>query len=414
VLGGEPGARLAERLSIPVSSDTLLRLVRRTEHSNPGPAVRVLGVDDWAWRRGQRYGTILCDLERGRVLGLLPDREAATLAAWLRDHPGVEIAARDRAGAYADGIRQGAPKALQVADRWHLLRNCSDALQHVLDRHRGAFGRAATAIAPALTTGAPPPEPKRLTKGEARQQQRQADRDSRFKLVADLAAAGLGVRAIVRETGLSRNTVRRWIRDGAAPTWRKGERGRITDPFLPYLRQRLAEGVGNATQLCREIKDLGYRGQVIALRAAVARLKGARARPKLSCEPVWRRPTPRQTARALLSDAAAAERDQRFYDALLEFVPEIGRAVDEAKAFVALVRERNREALEPWIEAAKGGPLAGFAEGLRRDHTAVAAALVHPWSTGPVEGQITRLKLIKRQMFGRANFDLLRARVLAA
>ena len=147
VLGGQAGARLAERLSLPVSPDTLLRLVRSPTDNPDERGPRVLGVDDWAWRRGQRYGTILCDLEKGRVVDLLHDREAQTLAAWLRDHPGVEIVARDRAGAYADAVRRGAPHAVQVADRWHLLRNCTDALQQALDCHRSAFGRAAKAIA---------------------------------------------------------------------------------------------------------------------------------------------------------------------------------------------------------------------------------------------------------------------------
>jgi transposase len=413
-LGGEAGARLAERLSLPVSAATLLRLVRGRRGGQSRKAPRVLGVDDWAWRRGQRYGTIVCDLERRKVVDLLPDREATTLAAWLRDHPGIEIVARDRAGAYADGVRQGAPQAIQVADRWHLLRNCSDALLQVLDRHRGAFGRVANGVAHEAKDVGLSPEIRPATKAEEQRRKRQADRDTRFNTVTDLARAGLGVRAIVRETGLARNTVRRWMRSGAAPNWRKGERDRITDPFLPYLQQRLSEGMGNATQLWREIRHRGFRGQVITVRAAVAKLKGGPSHPKRSPAPVWRRPTPRRTARALLSDATATEMDQRFYDALLEAAPDVRRAVDEARAFVGLVRERNRDALEPWLKSARGGPLSGFVEGLRRDLPAVVAALVHPWSTGPVEGQITRLKLIKRQMFGRANLDLLRARVLAA
>jgi transposase len=412
VLGGQAGARLAERLGLPVSADTLLRLVRTATGTVRKRGPRVLGVDDWAWRRGQRYGTILCDLEKGRVVDLLRDREAHTLAAWLREHPGVAIVARDRAGAYADAVRQGAPHALQVADRWHLLRNCTDALRQVLDCHRGAFGRAANAITDGAAAA---PEVRPATKADVGRQMRHADREARFKTVAEFARAGLGVRAIMRRTGLSRNTVRRWMRSDTAPTWRKSARSRITDPFRPYLEQRLSEGMANATQLWREIKERGYRGQVVTVRAAVAKLRSGAARlTRRETQSGWRRPTPRQTARALLSDAPATGMDKRFHDALLRAVPALRRAVDEARAFVTLVRERRAAAFDPWLKAAQGGSLAGFAEGLRRDYAAVAAALDQPWSTGPVEGQITRLKLIKRQGYGRAGFDLLRARVLAA
>jgi len=119
VLGGEPGSRLATRLSMPVSGDTLLRLVQSTE-PEPPHSPQVVGIDDWAWRRGQRYGTIVCDLERERMIDLLPDRSAEAVASWLRRHPGVEVVARDHAGVYAEGVHQGAPEAKQVADRWRV------------------------------------------------------------------------------------------------------------------------------------------------------------------------------------------------------------------------------------------------------------------------------------------------------
>lgn len=415
VLGGEAGARLASRLGVPISPDTLLRLVRSHAAADAIRTPRVLGIDDWAWRRGQRYGTILCDLEQGSVIDLLPDREAASLSDWLQRHPGVEVVARDRAGAYADGVRRGAPEAIQVADRWHLLCNGSETLLQVLDRHRGMLSQVARAVVSEAAAANPPPDPRPPTKAQQRRHLGQVERDARFRGVAALARDDQGIRAIVRETGLARNTVRRWLRAGAAPTWRKGKRARITDPFVPYLVQRLGEGERNATRLWRELQASGFSGGVVSVRSCVAALRGGGpARVRSAPGPVWRRPSPRRTARLLLSDGERSELDKRFLDTLVAAVPEIGRAVEEVHAFTMIVRERDQAGLGPWLERCRDGPLSGWVEGLTRDRAAVEAALELPWSTGPVEGQISRLKMLKRTMYGRAKLDLLRARVLAA
>jgi transposase len=411
-LGGRPGARLAARLAIPASRDTFLRLVRADATTVTAPtSPRVLGVDDFAFRRGHRYGTILVDLERGKILDLLPDRESATFAAWLRARPGIEIIARDRGGAYADGARAGAPHATQVADRWHLLRNGSEALQQVLERHSAAFRRAAQAIR-AEAAATPPPAPQPPTKLEAHQRARQAERDARFAEVARLAQEGLGIKAIRRATGLSRNTVRRWLARTAPPDWRKGERVSIIAPHVPYLRERIAEGCRNATQLWRELHQQGFPGQVILVRAWVRRLEAEAPAPSSRLAvPVWRQPTSRAAARLLLTDAKRAELDTKFLTALCAD-PVIGAAVQQAQAFVAMVREKDAARLEPWLEGARGGPLGGFAEGLRRDRAAVEAALRLPWSTSPVEGRIAKLKLVKRSMYGRGKLDLLQRRLV--
>jgi transposase len=426
-LGGNPGAHLATRTGMPIGSTTLLRRLRETD-LEPPTAPRVLGVDDWAWRKGSHYGTILCDLERGRRIDLLPDRKGETLAAWLKDHPSVEIIVRDRAGAYADGARQGAPQAIQVADRRHLLRNGGDALRGVLDHHHRHLDQAAQIAAtvpvePAANDNVPdadsgqeaePP----VTRAEHRSLDARQRREARFAEAVRLREQGMTIRGIARALGVERKTVRRWLRAGHAPTWRHADRGRsMLDPFREYLETRWAAGYRNGTGLWREIRERGFAGQSGVVRQWAARRRrqdppAVRATPVKP--PKAQPPTARQAARLLMSEPDKLdEGDRRFVTALLDLSPPIAQAVDLAKAFSTMIKEGLADQLDDWITVAENGGFKHFANRLRQDRDAVHAALTMPWSTGPVEGQINRLKVIKRTMYGRASFDLLRRRVLA-
>ena len=426
-LGGNPGARLARRTGMPIGGTTLLRRIREADLDPPLPP-RVLGVDDWAWRKGQSYGTILCDLERGRRVELLPDRKSETLAAWLKDHPSVEIIVRDRAGAYADGARQGAPQAIQVADRWHLLRNSSDALRGVLDHHHRHLDEAAQIAvaslpdepaaddntldaASAQDTGLP------VTKAEQRSLDAQQRRDARFEEAVRLRDQGMTLRGIARALGIGRKTVRRWLRAGHAPTWRHADRS-ILDPFRDYLEMRWAAGCRNGTGLWREIRERGYAGRPKTVqewvRHRLRRLDPAPAGSALST-PAWKAPSGRRAAWLVVAEAGELDDTERkFVDALITGAPPLVPVITLARAFRALVREKQADKLDDWLTAAQATALAGFVGGLKRDLAAVRAGLSLPWSTGPVEGQISRLKTIKRTMCGRAGFDLLRHRVLEA
>ena len=307
--GGNPGAHLATRIGMPVGATTLLRRLRAVDLDPPLPP-RVLGVDDWAWRKGSHYGTILCDLERGRRIDLLPDRKGETLAAWLKDHPSVEIVVRDRAGAYADGARQGAPSAIQVADRWHLLRNGGDALRGVLDHHHRHLDEAAQ-IAAAMTVepaandhardaesqqDAEPP----VTKAQQRSLDTRQRREARFEEAVRLREQGLTIRGVARALGVGRKTVRRWLRAGHAPTWQHADRGRsILNPFRDYLEARWTAGYRNGTGLWREIRARGFIGQSGVVRQWAARRRrqdptADRAIP--AKPPKAHPPTPRKAA----------------------------------------------------------------------------------------------------------------------
>lgn len=419
--GGNPGARLSTRLAMPVSGDTLLRLIRAVPVA-PVSTPRIIGIDDWAWRRGKRYGTIVVDLERNRPIDLLPDRQADTIAAWLKTHPGVEIVARDRAGAYADGVRQGAPSAIQAADRWHLLHNVTDALREILTgHHRDLRAAAKLAVAPVEETEqelllTPSDEVSRPpTRREQRSTALHAARHTRYEEVVALKARGWSQTRIAETLHLDRKTVRVWLRSGQPPAWRQPTKGSRLDPFLDHLRQRWDDGCHNAAQLWREIKSCGFTGQRTLVRNWARPLRQAVRSAASMASASWAVPSRRRAAWLVIADEQEIDpTEQAFVSALIARLPELGRTITVARAFRAMVRGQRAGELDNWLLTAEGTPLAGFANGLKRDLAAVRAALFLPWSTGPVEGQISRLKTIKRTMNGRGGFDLLRHRVLEA
>ena len=438
-LGGELGARVAKRLRLATSPATLVRLMRRTAVPDR-PTPQVLGVDDWARKRGQTYGTILVDQERHVTVDLLPDRTAETLASWLRTHPGVAIVCRDRAGAYADGVRQGAPTAVQVADRWHLLANVGELLERVIRSHHTVLREAATAVDHAVTETvmssdqAPEavlvPAPAPVTRAQQEQQARRARRLARYEEVIALHQAGASQVAISEQVGLDRKTIRRYLRaDGFPERAPAAVRSTILAPYEGYLRTRWAAGCHNAHQLWQEIRSRGFPGAAAIVRRHVAPWRTTPARRRRSAQrsadaagAPRRLPTrvlsPRQARWLLLRDADTLDTDERIYRAyLLDAGPAIREAQHLANRFGHLLRTRDHPALDRWLAdaAASSVPeIRSFAAGLRRDQAAVAAAVASPWSNGQTEGHVHKLKLLKRSMYGRANFDLLRLRLLNA
>ena len=425
-LGGQAGARLARALGLSVSGATLLRLVCRAPTPQL-PPVEVLGVDDWAWRKGQRYGTILCDLQRHRPVDLLPERSAQRLAQWLSAHPAVRVVARDRGGSYAQGADTGAPQAVQVADRFHLLCNLREAMVRLLDRHPQELAEAARAAAPgppAPTAQEAPPPPPRTAAQQAQQASRQ-QRQQRYTQVVELHQAGLSLRQIGRRLGMHRRTVRRFLQAEQFPERAARQYGHRTDPFLDHLRRRWEQGCRNAALLTRELAQQGFAGGYDTVRRCVAGWREpTRAHtPGRKPQPLRPVPPPRPSARrvAWLLQQDAADRSveqQALVRALCQRCPAIQAATELAQEFHRLLRERRADQLEAWMTRAQapGAPLelTAFAASLRQDHPAVEAGLRLPWSSGQVEGQINRLKLLKRQMYGRAGFALLRQRVLRA
>lgn len=420
--GGEAGARLARRLAMPVSPDTLLRLVARSpEPLTPVP--KVLAVDEWAWRKGHRYGTVLVDLERNQVVDLLPDRQAGTLATWLRAHPGIKIVARDRAGAFADGAAQGAPEAVQVADRWHLLRNVGDALRHAVERHHVALRRIGREVAAELAaeraadapTLRPEPVPTAL---ERRRAAARARRQALYDEAMRLREGGATLKSIAETLGTPPRTLAYWFATGHAPLYDRRASGSILDPFRDYLERRYAEGCRNARQLWRELREQGFQGRPSIVRVWIGRWNkagSAGAPTRVPSGSGWKPPSVHAVTRLLTSlRHGTSDGDQRLCARLLEEVPELAAAADAARRLACVLRKEGVEPLADVLTATKGTILNRLATSLEGDAAAVQAALDTPWTTSPAEGQINRLKTLKRAMYGRAGFPLLRARVLNA
>jgi transposase len=426
-VGGEAGSRLLDRLRMVISASTLLRVIRQTPLP-VRPPPRVLGVDDWAKRKGQTYGSILVDLERHQVIDVLPERTAATIATWLHAHPGVAIVSRDRAEAYAEGVALGTPHAIHVADRWHVLKNLGDALEEVLQQHRARIKQVFVPAPPAPATADLHVDTPPLAVSARVLAERQAKRQVRlacYTQVLELRQRGMTLRAIAAHVGLNPKTVGRWLQTATFPERvpRPPRRKRL-DPYTPYLVERWNAGCHNATRLWHEIKQQGYRGGCTRVRDFLAPFRQRRAQGSGM--------DARTTQRATVTDGTPptirtlrgcvlrrpdqiTQREQNLVHRLRTAHPVVEAAVQLTQAFAAMVRQRQPEQLEPWLWQVANSEVAAlrrFAAGIQRDKAAVVAGLTLEWSQGQTEGQVNRLKLVKRQMYGRANFDLLRLRVL--
>jgi transposase len=399
-LGGRPGQSLARRLLLPVSKDTLLRAVRAhapERRSTP----RILGIDDWAWKRGHRYGTIVCDLERRRIVDVLPDREAATVEAWLSARPDISLVSRDRGGGYGQAVTRVLPEAKQVADRWHLMENASSAF---LD----AVRKSMRSIRQAL--GAGEVNPTLLTCAERLQYEGFLRREETNTAIRALADQGISIKEIVRRTGCSRQVVRRVVRGERNDMFRV--RMTSLEPWLARLDEEWTGGCRNGAELWRRLKTAGFKGSSRVVAEWRTRRRRAEAAP--SCGP-RKCPSSRVIARMMTIARDQLSKDDAVTIATIEAaVPALVTARELFDRFQAMIRQRKSADLSSWLQDAAASLLASFVNGLRADESAVAAALVEPWSNGQTEGQITKLKLVKRQMYGRAKLDLLRARLIGA
>lgn len=435
-LGGEAGARLGKKLSYPGSPDTILRLVKRAELPTAS-SPRVVGLDDWSWKRRLRYGTLICDLESHQPIDVLADRSVETVSAWFEKHPSVEVVSRDRSSEYAAAIKKGAPQAIEVADRWHLGKNLAESLQTLLARCRSEIRRGGPRQArpehEQTETGLVLEEEKRPARSRHEEQARLARRAQkldRYEQVLELHDQGLTAADIGSRIGISGRTVQRWLAHGSFPEARqRRRRPSLIDPYERYVRKWWQEGNRNGLQLYRELRAQGYRGSFKAVYRYLERLRTPQ-RHSLGPSPSKRQrrkevlasPTPLENFSAqhatwlFVSKPERLDQTQRSELALIrQASPSAETAYCLAQAFMKMIWEHTGQQLDDWLREAEVSRLpefTSFAKGIQQDKAAVLAGLSLPWSQGPLEGHVNRLKLIKRSMYGRAKLPLLRARVL--
>jgi transposase len=387
-------------------------------------------VDDFSLRRGQTHATIIVDLERHEPIDLLPDRSAETLADWLRVNPGIEVVARDRYRPYIEGASAGAPEAVQVADRFHILKNLYDAVERAVERNRHALRE------PDAGPGeVPVPVPERSREaghpgwGHRSDPKQREERLRRYQRVVELRERGLYVEDIAGEVGLSQSTVVSWLNAGGFPERKRPKKKKPSPvaPYAEYLERRWNERCINMSRLWREIKGMGYEGSYDAVADHLRCLRKGLAPPasapvaneQADGSPKGSRYESQEAARLLMLETKDPEtlRPEQctWLEELRRRAPKLAEIQELAGRFAKIMREGQDGRLGAWLDEAQGSSLSEirtFARGVRQDEPAIRAAITLPYSNGQVEGQVNRLKLIKRSMYGRASFGLLRQRVL--
>jgi transposase len=421
-LGGEPGARLLRELGVVVSGDTLLKHIRSLTFEEAA-VPRILSVDDFSFRRGRSWGTVLVDLERHRLVDILPDRSSETFASWLTQHSGVEVVSRDRSGEYADAVRRATPGAIQVADRFHLIKNLGDVVLRVFQRRSESL----------QSIPAPGPHHLQLTRlrldREPSRQQTRTQMRNLFRSIQALRQAGMNKSAIARFLGVHRHTVQKYAALESAPQRKPRVRKRSAlAPYEDYILKRFADGCRNATQIHEEISEQGYPGAYKNVWRIIQYLKKCEreGKPLPDSHPGL---CASQAKGILITRPEKRTEQERLTIERMKMVDHhVGKCCQLFEEFARLLREREdsaepdgddraRAALQQWMKEARESEipeLKAFTEKLVQDMDAVTAAMVWPYSQGQIEGRVNKLKLIKRSMYGRGKFDLLRQRVLYA
>jgi transposase len=386
-----------------------------------------LGVDDFSFRRGRTFGTVLVDLERHQILDLLPDRQKETAAAWMKKHPEITHVSRDRSSEYASAAAQGAPQAVEVADRFHIVKNLSEAVQQLLARVLTEMKEVSQGDgAPGASEQKQTPQPLPIEEWRPAQDEdvkqailtRRTERNDRYQQIMALRAQGLTSPAIASRLGMKERTVRDWLQRGTARGGRQRRKYQSDfDSYAPYVLKCWQEGQRNGMQIWREIAAQGYPGSSRMVYRFLEPLKTTEIVPSAGTP---RLPHYSSNTAVWLFMRRPNDLDEIAQEDLAAFrlaSPTLNTTYRLVQDFLHMVRHREGERLDTWltqIAQSELPELQSFAHGVEQDKAAVQAGLTLPINNGQVEGQVTKIKLIKRMMYGRAEFPLLRQRVLHA
>ncbi|EMY6956922.1 ISL3 family transposase [Escherichia coli] len=417
IAGGEAGKRAATAAGLRCSADTLLRRVINTPETKQSGAPHV-GIDEWAWHRGHCCGMLIVNLDTHRPLVLLPGRDQRTLATWFRKYPEIQVVSRDRSGVYATAAREGAPQARQVADRWHLLKNIGDEPERMMYRHmpliRLVVRELSLKKSPEPEISVPVASLRRL---ERLKQHIRKKRHQRWTEVMALHNKGCSFREISRITGLSRVTVSRWVGSGTFPemSTRPPKRG-LLDPWREWLKEQRECGNYNSGRIWREMVARGVTGSETIVRDAVAKWRKGWIPPVTTAA---RLPSVSRVSRWLMPWRIIRGEENyafRFISLMCEKEPELKIAQQLVLEFYRILKTQNKSQLSSWftrVHESGSAELRCVAAGMEADAAAICEAISSRWSTGVVEGHVNRLKVLIRQMYGRAGLELLRRRVMS-
>jgi len=412
---GADAAQIASSFGMATTAKTIIRRVLQLSLPSEG-SVHKVGIDEWAWKKGHHYGTILVDLEKRRVVQLLADRSVETSTAWLRTHPEIDLVSRDRGQIFREAATQGAPQAKQVVDRYHLQKNFADALEKFFRKQERVLKKAAEG-----STGKARPA-KRAAVPEQVAHERRARHRQRVRLhkrIWKLYRAGYHKEQIAQLVGVSSRSVYRVLEHETPPPPRRRSRSSsIVDPYLSYLASRWNQGCHNVARLYEEIVAQGYVGtrRTLELRLRPFRPKGARPVSKQTI--TWNQPpSPRGVALMMVRPTQSRTREQTAYlEHLVQSDSTIAVVFELAQDFGRLLRKHEGLVrLEQWKAAVRSSGIAeliAFVDGLADDAEAVANGCSMTWSNGMVEGFVNKVKWIKRSSYGQAGFPLLQRRVL--